>query len=569
MVLATFELAIHLMHGKRVLTFVVVISAGLALTTAFVPADRFFRMAKAMEQFAEIFRVVNEAYVDELNPNTLSKKGMDEMLNTLDPYTNYFSEDVVEDARTGALSGYGGIGAESMRFDSRTVITRVFEGSPADKAGIKPGDVILSLDGKRLKDITHEEAGRLVRGQAGTSVRVEVLRNGSTSPETLELRRSQIQVKTVTYSGLCPPAAGPKAAQTGYIVLEQFGEGSGEEVAQAVRALRKQGAVAIILDLRGNPGGLLTEAVEICGLFLPKGKLVVTTRGRDNESKGEFFTPDPPIEPDMPVAVLVNRTSASASEIVAGTLQDYDRAVVIGERTYGKGLVQTRRPLSYNSVSMITTARYYTPSGRCIQVLDYSRRRADGSVGSVPDSVKKAFKTSRGRLVFDGGGIEPDVVLERKFKPELGDMLISKGHLIDFAARHRLKYPVLPPNGPDVNDALLAEFSEWLQGRSLVYSGTAERALADIKSAAAAEQIFDQVGPSFGRVSDDLRKARRNEVMRYPGQVRKMLAQEIARVHSLDRGAAAAGYGYDPEWQEAVKIVHNPEAYGKLLGGNR
>lgn len=557
------------MPRKRILLLVLVVSAGFTLMTAFGPADRFFRMAKAMEQFAEVFRTVNEAYVDELNPNILAKTGMDEMLNTLDPYTNYFSEDVVEDARTGALSGYGGIGAESRRFDSRTVITRVFEGSPADKAGIKPGDQILSLDGKRLKDITHEEAGRLVRGQAGTGIRVEVLRNGSTAPETLELRRTQINVKTVTFSGLCPPAAGAKAGQTGYIVLEEFGEGSGEEVAQAVRDLRKQGAVAMILDLRGNPGGLLTEAVEICGLFLPKGKLVVSTRGRDQENRGEFFTPEAPIEPDMPVAVLVNRSSASASEIVAGTLQDYDRAVVVGERTYGKGLVQTRRPLSYNSISMITTARYYTPSGRCIQVLDYSRRRADGSVGAVPDSVKRAFKTSRGRVVYDGGGIEPDIVLDRKFKPELGDMLINKGHAIDFAARYKLAHPVLPANGPDVTEATLREFSDWLEGRNLNYTGPAERALSSIRSTAASEHISDQVAGAIGRVREDLLKARRNEVLRYPEQIRKLLAQEITRVHTLDRGAASAGYAYDPEWQEAVRIVHDAEAYRKILGGNR
>lgn len=560
------------MAGMRAITWrrliPVILIVVTIVITGFSLGDKYFRIARAMESFGEVFRAVHDLYVDEVNPGELSKKGMDEMLNTLDPYTNYYPEDMIEDARAGNLSGYGGIGAESRRFGTRTVITRVFERSPAARAGIRPGDEILKLDGIHLKDIAHEESGKLVRGQIGTTVKLEYLQPGKEIGQTVELKREQIKVRTVTHFGFCPPESGPDASKIGYIVLEQFGQESGAEVAEAVKELRKQGATSLILDVRGNPGGLLDEAVRICGLFIPKGKLVVTTRAKGDQKVVEYNTRQAPIEPEIPLAVLVNRSSASASEIVAGTLQDYDRAVIIGERSYGKGLVQTRRPLSYNGVIMVTTARYYTPSGRCIQVLDYSRRRADGSVASVPDSVKRAFRTTQGRAVYDGGGIDPDIVVKKAYHESLAELLEKYGYAVDFAAQYRGSRTAAPdPQGFQVDDATYRQFRSWLASLDLPLSKPISEALIASGRIAAENQLEGQWSKQSLAFRDELRRAQNRVWDQHENQIKKVLTQEIMRGYYLDKGAARAGYMFDADWQEAVQTLTNHVKYNALLKG--
>jgi len=409
---------------------VLVFIAGVSLTGFVTNRDRLFSIAKNLEIFSEMFKILNQEYVDELNPNEIAGKGMDRMLDDLDPYTNFFSEDMVEDIRTMRTGQYAGIGMMTRRIHNAVRVTEVIEGSPAARAGIMVGDHILKLDGIDLQATTQEEIEKLIRGQAGASLKLQIQKAIGGSVTEQEIKREKIAIKTVSYWGMLD-------SEMGYLSLDEFSAESASEVRAAVLGLKEKGAKYLVFDLRGNPGGLLDQAVSICGLFLPKGSLVVSNRGKVPENNIQYHTRTSPLEPDIPLAILIDRNSASASEIVAGTLQDYDRAVVVGEKSFGKGLVQTRRPLSFNSFSMITTARYYTPSGRCIQALNYSKQGKNSSPGPTPDSLKKIFYTKNGRKVMDGGGIDPDVNIKRTVHTEVLTVLEDEGHFLDYGTEYQ------------------------------------------------------------------------------------------------------------------------------------
>src|SRR5690606_38068255 len=360
---------------KRIIFLFCVVAAvaSLALTR---PADRYFEIAKNLDIFATLFKEVNALYVDDINPNTLVRTGIDAMLASLDPYTNYIPEDEVEDYRTHNTGQYGGIGAITREIGSRTVVTMLIEGYGAHKGGLKIGDEILRIDGIELKGLTREETSLLMRGETGKPVSLTVKRYGEPRPLELTFNRERIKINNVPFFGMV-------GNDLAYVHLSDFTPEAGREVRNALSQLLAQGAKGVILDLRNNPGGLLIEAVNISNLFLPKGKLVVSTQGKIPENNLKYETLNTPLDTEIPVAVLINRGSASASEIVAGTLQDYDRGVIVGEKSFGKGLVQVSRLLSYNAQLKVTTAKYYTAAGRCIQVLDYAHRREDGSVISI------------------------------------------------------------------------------------------------------------------------------------------------------------------------------------------
>ncbi|MFO0507070.1 MAG: S41 family peptidase, partial [Chryseotalea sp.] len=364
-----------MMKKKYFIPLVIIIVLLVVANTK--PADRYFEIARNLDVFASLFKEVNNNYVDDVNPNTLMRTGIDAMLASLDPYTNYIPEDEIENFRTQNTGQYGGIGAVTRQFGNRTVVTLVMAGFAAEKGGLKAGDEVLKIDSKNLSSLTQEEAGNLMKGQLGTPVTLTVKRYGVDKPIELSFKRERIKISNVPHFTLLQ-------SQTGYIQLTDFTPDAGKEVRNALIALKEKGAKNIVLDLRGNPGGLLQEAVNICNLFLPKGVTVVETKGKIKEHNVTYKTLNPPVDLEIPVAVLIDRGSASASEIVAGTLQDYDRAIIVGEKSFGKGLVQINRDIPYNSKLKVTTAKYYTPSGRCIQVLDYSQRRADGSVASIP-----------------------------------------------------------------------------------------------------------------------------------------------------------------------------------------
>jgi carboxyl-terminal processing protease len=539
--------------------------AGLALVVVLVassftpPAERYFEIAKNLDIFASVFKEVNALYVDEINPNKLVRTGIDAMLNSLDPYTNYIPEDEVEDFRTVNTGQYGGIGAVTREIGNRTVVTMIYEDYPAAKNGLKIGDEVLKMDEVSLDKLTMEEANHLMRGQVGTEVNLTIRRPGVANPIQLKFKRDKIKVSNVPYFGMVSP-------NVGFVQLADFTPDAGKEVRNAVVALKEKGAQSIILDLRGNPGGLLFEAVKVCNIFLPKGKKVVSTIGKVEDHNITYETLDPPTDTEIPVAVLINRGSASASEIVAGTLQDYDRAVIIGEKSFGKGLVQLSRPLSYNSQVKITTAKYYTPTGRCIQVMDYTHRRLDGSVASVPDSLKKAFKTSRGRKVFDGGGIDPDIITSSAEIAAIGQSLFTNGYIFDYATSYYLKHPTIAPASEfQLNDQEYGDFVAWMKPKTYNYRSPIEIQLAMITEEAKRQRTYNELRPHLEQLKAKLDESRRNDLQMFKDQIKSMIEEDIAAHYYLEKGATEVGFKRDEDVRKSIEVLNNPSSYKKIL----
>jgi carboxyl-terminal processing protease len=523
------------------------------------PAERYFEIAKNLDIFATLFKEVNALYVDEVNPNQLVRTGIDAMLNSLDPYTNYIPEDEVEDFRTINTGQYGGIGAITRELNGRNIVTMVMDDHAAQKGGLKIGDEIMKINDIDLSKISREEANQLMKGQVGTSVNITIKRFGTEQPIKLEFKREKIKVNNVPYSGMV-------SNDVGYIQLSDFTPDAGKEVKNALIALKEKGAKSIILDLRGNPGGLLIEAVNVTNLFLPKGKKVVSTKGKIPENNLNYETLNSPVDTEIPLAVLINRGSASASEIVAGTIQDYDRGAVIGEKSFGKGLVQVSRPLSYNSQLKVTTAKYYTPTGRCIQVLDYSHRREDGSVGSLPDSLKQPFKTSNGRMVYDGGGIDPDIAVESTEAHTLTQVLYEKGFLFDYATQFAfIHHQIADPNSFSLTEAEYQQFVTWMKGKNYEYKSPLELELQQFTIEAKKEKYYGELKSQIDQVNTRIAESKNNELMLYKDQIKILLEEEIASRYYLVKGSIEASFKYDKDIREAIEVLHNQPRYKKLL----
>ena len=523
------------------------------------PSQRYFEIAKNLDIFATLFKEVNTLYVDEINPNQLVRVGIDAMLNSLDPYTNYIPEDEVENYRTMNTGQYGGIGAATRQFGKRVVISMIFEDYPAAKGGLKIGDEIIKMDGVELSRLSMDESNRLMRGQVGKPVTLTVMRPGNDNLLELEFKREKIKVNNVPYYGIV-------GEKVGYVALADFTIDAGKEVKNAVIALKDKGATSIVLDLRGNPGGILQEAVSICNIFLPKGKHVVSTKGKIKESNVSYETSLAPVDLEIPVAVLMDRGSASASEIVAGTLQDYDRAVIIGEKSYGKGLVQLSRPLSYKSQVKITTAKYYTPSGRCIQVLDYSHRRPDGSAGVVPDSLKKPFRTTNGRIVYDGGGIDPDIPVQSDDHPEIAQVLLTNGYFFDYASLYHLKHPsIAPPGKFDVTEQEYQDFISWLKQKDYQYQSSLENLMTKLVEQSKKEKVYDDLRQHLDQVTQKITEARKKDFIVHKELLKAMLAEEIAIRYYFEKGAVETRFLHDQELKTASRLLANSSEYKKIL----
>lgn len=544
------------MITKKFRWYYLLIIAGIGFFS-FKAADNYFEISKNLELYASVFREINTYYVDDIDAGKLNKKAIDEMLKTLDPYTNFISESEAEDFRYQMTGQYGGVGSQIAPKDDYVVITDPYEGYPAQKADLRAGDILINVEGKDIKGKSTQDVSKLLKGQPGTSVKIIIKRNGQELNKTL--LREEIKVKNVPYSGLIN-------AETGYIKLTGFTNDASKEVREALIDLKKKNIKQLVLDLRGNPGGLLNEAVNIVNVFVPQGQQVVFTKGKVSEWDKSYETSMGATDATIPLVVLVNRGSASASEIVSGTIQDLDRGIVIGQRSFGKGLVQSTRPLNYNTQIKITTAKYHTPSGRCIQALDYSHRNEDGSVGSVPDSLKKEFKTKNGRKVFDGGGIEPDIKVEIKPYSQLTQSLVGKLVIFDFATNYRNTHETIgDAKSFKLNDLDYAEFKKFVDAKDVDYSTQTEKGLEELKKKAEQEKYFEAIKSSYETMKTQLKHDKQADLDKNKEEIISLIEEEIVRRYYYQKGRTEASFAHDEDIKEALSIFADPTRYQKTL----
>ncbi len=525
---------------------------------SFKGVDTYFEISKNMDLFSTVFKEINTYYVDEIDAGKLTKKAIDEMLNTLDPYTNYISEAEAEDFRFQMTGQYGGVGAQIGTKGDYVVVTDPYEGYPAQKEGLLPGDLIVAVEGKTTKGKNTTEISKLLKGQAGSKVNITISRNGVETKKTLT--REEIKVKNVPYFGMINN-------ETGYIKLSGFTNDAGEEVRNAFIDLKKNNNLKnIVLDVRGNPGGLLHEAVNIVNIFVPQGQEVVSTKGKVKEWEKTYRTLNPSTDEAIPLVVLTNKNSASASEIVSGTIQDLDRGIIIGQKTFGKGLVQSTRPLNYNAQIKITTAKYYTPSGRCIQALDYSHKDEEGHAESVPDSLKKAFKTKIGRKVLDGGGVDPDIKVELKQLSKISESLMGKQLIFDFATYYRNKNAsIADAKTFKLSEADFDDFKKFIADKDYAYSTATETALLEVKKKAEDEKYFDAIKTQFESIKQSLNHDKLADIDKNKKEIIELLEEEIVRRYYFQKGKIEAGFAHDNDIQEALKIFADKNAYQKTL----
>ena len=544
---------------KRVLVGSALSIAVFGLVAFNTIEDRYFLIAKNLDIFATLFKEVNAFYVDEINPNDLMKTGINAMLNSLDPYTDYIPEDDIEDYRTMTTGQYGGIGALVGKRNGFNTIIMPYEGYPAHKAGLQIGDKILKIDGIEITDMDTEEISQLLKGQSKTTINLTVGRYGSDEPFDLELKREKITINNVPYFGMVNE-------DIGFIKLTDFTTNAGKEVKDAVVKLKSEGAKKIIFDLRGNPGGLLDEAVNVSNAFVPKGAEIVSTKGKVTSWNKTYTAPSEPVDTEIPLVVLTNSGSASAAEIVSGVIQDYDRGVLVGRKTYGKGLVQATRPLSYNSQLKITTAKYYIPSGRCIQAIDYSHRNADGSVGRMPDSLKVAFKTRAGRTVYDGGGVDPDIDIEERNYASITIALLTKNYIFDYATKYRFDHPeITAAKDFKLSNEDYNEFIEWLSDKDVSYTTQVERNIEKLEKAAKDERYYQDIEQSIASLKKAADVNKKDDLMRFKDEVAYMLEEEIVSRYYFESGMIEAAFDDDQDILAAIELLNDSEKYHKLL----
>ena len=523
------------------------------------PAEKYFEVAKSLDIFATLFKEVNAYYVDEVEPEKLVRKGIDAMLASLDPYTDYISEDEMESFRISTTGQYGGVGAMIGVVNKKIVVTQPYKGFPAYREGIKVGDEIVSIDGKNVQGKRTSEVSALLKGQPKTDVEIRVRRYGKKDDLTIKVTREKINVSNVAHFSLI-------GGDIAYIRLDDFTPGASYEVADALIELKEKGAKKLILDLRENPGGLLHEAVNIVSLFIPKGTEVVSTKGKVNEWNKVYKTLNNPLDTEIPMVVLTSEGSASASEIVAGTLQDYDRAVLVGAKTFGKGLVQTTRPLSYNAQLKVTTAKYYIPSGRCIQALDYAHRKEDGTVVKIADSLKAQFKTKNGRIVYDGGGLDPDIAVEDSYIGTITSELVDSGLLFEYASKF-----VGENQQPDdlsafrLSDREYDGFVSWLKKQNFSYTTSLEKNAEQLIETAKNERMYPDLEIYLDGLRNKIESNKASDYIRFKGEIKSLLEEQIAFHYDLEEGRAKVGLPRDEDIAEAKKVLNDIAAYRKIF----
>ncbi|KAA5537232.1 S41 family peptidase [Taibaiella lutea] len=528
------------------------------------PSDKYFEISKNLEIFSNVFKELNQYYVDPIQPGKMVKTGVDAMLNDLDPYTNLITEADAEDYQLQTTGKYSGIGVSTKVVNGEFVIAELFENGPVAKAGIKAGDIIVAIDGQRIKGKDDEDLAILMRGAPGTMLKMTTRNPLTKKEETKTITREEIQISSVPYANLI----GEKN-NIAYVFLTQFTPNCSRDVRNALDSLKAANPElkGVILDLRGNPGGLLDEAVKIVNLFNDKGQLVVSTRGKNAEWQKEFKTTGNPWDLNIPMAVLVNHGSASASEIVSGTTQDLDRGVIIGTRSYGKGLVQNVRPLGYNTRLKITTAKYYTPSGRCIQALDYSHRNEDGSVSIVPDSLKKPFKTKGGRTVYDGGGIEPDIKMEDITLSPISLSLLRNNYIFDYVTEYYYKHPSIESAATfTITDADFTDFQKWLENKDYGYKTDGEILMDSLKAVSVKNKTFDNAKNEYNALAAKLYHDKKQDLQNSKKEITFLLSNEIVSRYYFQKGRAINRLKYEDDvLQKALDVLADTKGYNDLL----
>lgn len=522
--------------------------------------DRDFKLTKNLDIFFSLIREVNLFYVDEKDPEEIIRKGIEGVLSGLDPYTTYIPESEKETFETMTTGRYGGIGALVQKEGDYFLITELYQNFPAHKAGLKVGDVITKIDGKSLKDIDPAEVSEMLKGTPGSSVKLTLKRQDQDSQLSLTVRRDQIKLNSVTYYGIT-------GNNTGYIRLSRFTEDAHKDFEDALKKLKNdQSASSIIVDLRGNPGGLMKEAVLITNLFVEQGSTIVSTKGKLEQWNSEYKAEHKPVDTEIPLVVLVNGRSASASEIIAGAIQDLDRGIIMGERTFGKGLVQTTRPLSYNAQIKITTARYYTPSGRCIQAHDFRRRGNNGTPVNIPDSLISEFSTLNGRVVTDGGGIKPDIEIEQEMLSHLASTMYTQNLIFDFATIYSLKNnSIAGPLEFSLTDSDYQDFIDFLDKREFEYKSQSEIKLERLKEIAKNENYYSLSSKEFEALEEKLKSEINKDLITFRDQIQKLIEDEIIGRYYFKQGQVGSSLKHDQVVYKAAEILEDDAFYHSVL----
>jgi carboxyl-terminal processing protease len=531
----------------------VVASAFLFVGVSF--KDNFFEIAKQIEIFTTLFKELNMNYVDETNPGELMDKAIKGMLASLDPYTVYFNEQDVVKFKINNTGEYTGIGALITRKDDKLIIREPYKNFPADKAGLKAGDEIIQIGDVLLSDFK-EDASQLLKGAKNTKVDIKYIRQGKTN--TAQIVLDEVAIKSVPFFGKIDD-------KTGYIVLSHFNQKASLETKEALEQLKKEGAERIVLDLRGNPGGLLDEAVKICNLFVPKNEIIVFTKSKIEKHNSTYKTSKEPVDTEIPLVILVNGKSASASEIVSGALQDLDRAVVIGSRSFGKGLVQRPVDLTYATQLKVTISRYYTPSGRCIQALDYAHKDKNGVATKTEAKNYNAFKTRKGRTVYDGGGIQPDIELDETKTSPITDALLKNDGIFNYATHYYYKNPTLGNQIPPFSDADFLAFKQFLKTQKFSFDTETELALKNTLAVAKKEKIDESINTEYQQLLAALQKSEENLLDKNQKEIKNLIVDEIIKRYQYQEGLYQYYLKNNSEIKKAVSVLNNSSEYKSIL----
>ena len=540
--------------------YIIILCLCIASFFAFNFSQDYFEISKNLDVFNTLYRELNIAYVDETKPGQLMKTGIEAMLASLDPYTNYYTENDIEDYRYMTTGEYGGIGALIQDVNKKITITEPYEGFAVYNAGLRAGDEIVEVNnvnviGKKTEDIT-----TMLKGQAGTPIKLKVIRLGQTTPTEINLKREEIKVKAVPYYTMLN-------AETGYIKLTSFTDNCSGEVKEALMKLKEKNCKSLVFDLRGNPGGLLQEAVNIVNFFVDKNNEVVSTRGKVKEWSKQYFSLYTPIDTQMPLIVLVDNNSASASEIVAGALQDLDRAVIIGQRSYGKGLVQQTRPLTYNAQLKVTVAKYYIPSGRCIQALDYTHKDEEGRVEKVPDSLITVFKTKNGRTIYDGAGILPDYKTSAVKYSNILATLMNKNHIFTFVNQYLITHPQYKTTASTVllSDEDYNSFINYMKDKDYNYKTQSDFSLEELKTDASNEKYYESIKTEYEALLNKMASNKKDDLIRFKAEIKQFIEEEIASRFEFQRGRIETALRYDQEVLEAKKLLTDKQKMTSIL----